>query len=281
MNLTQTQSKPNYSSQPYCLPSPLDMQPENEKLDSSEILKALVAPPEETKLDSLEMFKAAITDLFIRGMKLRNQVNTAQDTATVALSKILGIAQDIYGKASITEKEELMAYLRQRCRADGMKTITKRTTIFHLLSRQLRGSDTKQASSDAKILDRADKDRQTEQTFCEWVTGLGGLNSIKNNKPNKPPGSSQPKQQSEKTQKSQDGSHERKFVVWLYDDKVPGMFKHLVEEKIYICRLVRLSDGSVKIAVYEEIDKANAATPMEGELDPESEVEESLTEEIA
>jgi hypothetical protein len=182
MNLTQTQSKPQYSIQPYYLHSPLDMQPEKEKLDSSEMLKALVASPVEAKLDNLEMFKAAVTDLFIRGMKLRNQVNTAQDTATVALPKILGIAQDIYGKASITEKEELMEYLRERCRADGMKRITRRTTIFHLLSRQLGGSDTKQASSDAKILDRADKDGQTEQTFCEWVTSLGGLNSIKNEK---------------------------------------------------------------------------------------------------
>jgi len=226
MNQTQVQSKPKYSIQPY-----------NE-------LSALNTKPEKDKLDSLELFKAALTDLFIRGMELRTQANTTQDKATIAMSKILGIAQEIYGKASITEKDELMAHLRQRCRSDGMKTITKRTTIFHLLSRQLRASDTKQASSDAKILIRADKDRQTEQTFCEWVKGLGGLNSIKNEKSTvhgKGPNVATPKK---------DKSFRKWRCVTSISENVPDALKELDVGVSYT--IVRHGSGRIDISILEE-----------------------------
>jgi hypothetical protein len=59
-----------------------------------------------------------------------------------------------------------------------LKGRTIRTTEFHLLSRLLRKSDRRQASADAKILIRAHNEGQTEETFSEWVKGLGGLNAI-------------------------------------------------------------------------------------------------------
>lgn len=245
MNLTEIQSKPKFSIHP----------------DST--LSALHMQPAKNDLDHLTRFKTALDDLFVRGLDLRSQENAAQGKATVALSKILGIAQDIYGKAGITEKEELMAHLRKRCRANGLKTITKRTTIFHLLSRQLRGSDTKQASSDAKILDRADKDGQTEQTFCEWVTSLGGLNSIKNEK-----STVRAKNTNVATQKN-----DKPFLKWRcvtsISENVPDALKELDVGVNYT--IVRHSDGRIDISILEaakSIDEELAPIPVVTESTP-------------
>lgn len=262
MEQAQTTYKQKFSVQPYNLTA------------------ALKTQPPQADQSNLEKFKAAITDLFIRGRDLRNDERGIQDKATVALSKILGIAQDIYGKASILEKEELMDHLRQRCRSDGLKKIDKRTTIFHLLSRQFRGSDRKQASSDAKILDRADKEGQSEKTFCDWVKNLGGLNNIKNSSALKNQKSDNPKKTSE-TESKPKHKHERKFVVAFHDEAIPGMFKHLTKEKIYPARLFRFPDGSVKIAVYDEVEKSDGSELIEGEFDTQSETEEQPSEEIA
>jgi len=215
----------------------------------------LIVQPEKNEQSNLEKFKVALTDIFTRGRDLRSDENVVQDKATVALSKILGIAQDIYGKSSISEKEELMAHLRQRCRADGLKKIDKRTTIFHLLSRQLRGSDRKQASADAKILDRADKEGQCEKTFSEWVKNLGGLNNIKNH--NSTPVDGIVKTAKPKKENAPSRTWRR---VASIAENVPDALNALVVGVSYT--IVRHSDGRVDIMAYDEI-KAGDQKPSQ------------------
>lgn len=271
MQLAQPLTKPAYSIQPYNVTAALTVQPK-ETIEPCNVAATLTAQTEETEQSRLDKFKAALDDIFVRGLNLRKHENSGHDKATIALSKLLGIAQDIYGKAGIVEKEELMAYLRQRCRSDGLKKFDKRTTIFHLLSRQFRGSDSKQASSDAKILDRADREGETEQTFCAWVKKHNGLNNIKISSIKRPQASATHKL-AQKTQDTGNHTHDRKFVVCLYNDEIPGMFLHLTKEKIYPAKLVRFSDGTVKIAVYEKIDQSNVDEAAEGEFDEDAEVE--------
>ena len=279
MQLAQPLTKPTYSIQPYIVTAALTVQPK-ETVQPYDITAKSTVQPEETEQSRLDKFKAALDDIFVRGLAMRKHENSGHDKATIALSKILGIAQDIYGKAGIVEKEELITYLRQRCRSDGLKKIDKRTTIFHLLSRQFRGSDSKQASSDAKILDRADREGETEQTFCAWVKKLNGLNNIKIASVKRPQASDTPKR-TPKTQDTGNDTHERKFVVCLYDDKIPGMFLHLTKEKVYAAKLVRFSDDTVKIAVYEKVDKSDIDKPAEGEFDAEAEAEAEAEVEVA
>lgn len=229
MQQAQTVFKPVFPTQPYNLTASLNVQ------------------QQKAEQCSLERFKAALADLFIRGTELRSDESAVQTKATVALSKILGIAQDIYGKASISEKEELMAHLRQRCRADGLKKIDKRTTIFHLLSRQFRGSDRKQASADAKILDRADKEKQTEKTFCDWVKELGGLNNIKNYNP-----TSVDRDGSRTVRPKKENAPFRKWQrVASISENVPDALKELAIGVEYT--IVRHSDGRVDIMAYGEV----------------------------
>ena len=263
MNQTQTQSKPSYSVVPYVAIPALNLQ------------------PVENKPSTLEKFKAAISEIFIYGIDICTHERTTQDKATSALSKILGAVQDVYGKASILEKDELMAYLRQRCRADGMKKIDKRTTIFHLFSRQLRHSDRKQASSDAKILIRADEEGQTEQSFEAWVKKNGGLNNIKNDTREKVPPTRQPTEKTEKPKNTGKQTHERKFVATLIDNAIPGMFKHLTADKVYSAMVVHLSDGTIKIAVYDEIEQPNSNAGQFEENESQTASEDTASVETA
>lgn len=99
-----------------------------------------------------------------------------QARAVYALSKILGIYNKYFKDASETDYSALMNNLRLKFQVAK----NSKTTPFHLLSRQYRGNDTKQASSDAKILILADKLGKDENTFSAWIFECKGLNEAKN-----------------------------------------------------------------------------------------------------
>ncbi|NHH82137.1 enoyl-CoA hydratase/isomerase family protein [Burkholderia gladioli] len=104
----------------------------------------------------------------------------AQAKAVSALAKIMGIRRAYFDEAAPEVTAALMETLRQWCRSNGIKNISKRTTEFHLLSRFFRKSDRRQASADALVLIRAHNEGQTEQTFPQWVADKGGLTAARN-----------------------------------------------------------------------------------------------------
>ncbi|HZW13542.1 MAG TPA: hypothetical protein VFF81_10170 [Noviherbaspirillum sp.] len=130
----------------------------------------------------LPMFRKELDQIFVLGVELdkeeREYSGKVQGNAINGLAKILGVRRTYFDSATPEANKALFDELYQRCRTNGLKGKTSRTTEFHFLSRLLRQSDRKQASADAKVLLRAHTAGQTEQTFPEWVKNLGGLNKI-------------------------------------------------------------------------------------------------------
>lgn len=98
-----------------------------------------------------------------------------QARAVFALSKILGIYQKYFKGITESRYDSLMLHLRMKCKVAR----NSKTTPLHLLSRQYRNNDTKQASSDAKILILADSLGKDEHNFATWIIEYGGLNKVK------------------------------------------------------------------------------------------------------
>nr|WP_315248262.1 hypothetical protein [uncultured Duganella sp.] len=99
-----------------------------------------------------------------------------QARAVHALSKILGLYNKYFKDASESDYLTLMHTLRLKFQVGK----NSKTTPFHLLSRQYRGNDTKQASSDAKILILANKLGKDENTFSTWIFECKGLREAQN-----------------------------------------------------------------------------------------------------
>jgi hypothetical protein len=103
--------------------------------------------------------------------------NKTQELAIKALAKILGLRHKYFNPivddtvAIDTLKDELY----KQCER---KRQSKATSEFHLFSMILRKKDRKQASADAKILQLAHAEGQTEETFADWVKKNGNLSAI-------------------------------------------------------------------------------------------------------
>lgn len=103
--------------------------------------------------------------------------NKTQELAIKALAKILGLRHKYFNPivddtvAIDTLKDELY----KQCER---KRQSKATSEFHLFSMILRKKDRKQASADAKVLQRAHAEGQTEETFADWVKKNHNLSDI-------------------------------------------------------------------------------------------------------
>lgn len=131
----------------------------------------------------LPVFRSDLNEIISLGSSLKTeqdeQNEKLRDKVIKAFAKILEVRRKYFDDATPEAIVTLMEDLRQQCRPYGLKGRNSRTTEFHLLSRLLRRSDTKQASADAKILIRAHIEGQTAQTFATWVKAADGLNKIR------------------------------------------------------------------------------------------------------
>lgn len=104
-----------------------------------------------------------------------NFTKKVQSRAVHDLAKIIGIHDKYFKNVAAHQTYILMQELRKKI---GIAE-NKKTTAFHLLSRQYRGNDTRQASADAKILNYAYELEKNEHTFSQWIFDCGGLNAAK------------------------------------------------------------------------------------------------------
>lgn len=107
--------------------------------------------------------------------EVRNFAKREQARVVADFAKIIGIHDKYFKNSPVHQVYELMKKLREIFKIGT----NKKTTAFHLLSRQYRDNDTKQASADAKILNYAYDSGKDESTFPAWIIECGGLNKAK------------------------------------------------------------------------------------------------------
>jgi hypothetical protein len=103
-------------------------------------------------------------------------------TGVKVLAAILRTFETYFDPASPPQRKKYKEHLIRQGKHKGYKKVDHRTTEFHLLSRMVRDSATKQASADAIILQKARKAGQTSYTFIDWVKRQGGLEKVRTSK---------------------------------------------------------------------------------------------------
>ncbi|MBN3813354.1 hypothetical protein [Paraburkholderia sp. Ac-20347] len=165
-------------------------------VDKSNLKKALEGSKQldkskfsSNKLDSqdenvvIPLLKEELDNLKMHGESIRKNIDTyhgkIQQAAIDSLAKCLGIRQKFFRIDNTLLQDKIYAALYEKAMGEPFKKKRKNTTEYHLISRIYRGEERRQASSDALILQRANKAGQTEQTFSEWVLAENGLDEIR------------------------------------------------------------------------------------------------------
>jgi hypothetical protein len=128
-------------------------------------------------------FELELAELANLGKKTSDAINDyhgkIQKAAIDSLGKCLGFRQKYFKIDDLEITDKLYAALYKKAIGKEFKKKAKNTTEYHLISRVFRGDDRRQASSDAQILIRANREGITEQTFSAWVLKETGLDAIK------------------------------------------------------------------------------------------------------
>lgn len=179
------------------------------------------------------------------------------------LASILRTYETYFDPASPGQRKKYREHLIRQGKHKGYKKVDHRTTEFHLLSRMVRDSATKQASADAIILQKARKAGQTSYTFIDWVKKQGGLEKVRTSKEweidevvdeGKKPQPTKPKKQPVPFKKW-------RRLARLEEANAPDTLKALpygVQQQVTI---VRYADR-IDIMVYEEVTQTLVANPV-------------------
>jgi hypothetical protein len=146
-------------------------------------------------------FDADLKELENLGKKTTDTVkgyhSKIQEAAIDALAKCLGFRNKYFKTDDLDVSLEFYKLLYVKATDKVFKTKPKATTEFHLISRIFRGKDNRrQASADAQILIRANKEKITEPEFPERVLREGGLDAIKRKNAAERPENRAPKKKS-------------------------------------------------------------------------------------
>lgn len=132
-----------------------------------------------TQFDAATVIPQFESDLVEIAKLGKKTSKTIQKAAIDSLGKCLGFRQQYFKIDDLEITDKLYAALYKKATGKEFKKKRKSTTEYHLISRVFRGDDRRQASSDARILARANREGITEQTFSDWVFKENGLDAIK------------------------------------------------------------------------------------------------------
>ncbi|MCW3698100.1 MULTISPECIES: hypothetical protein [Burkholderiaceae] len=154
---------------------------EAKQLDKSEFSSNKLESHDENVV--IPLLKEELDNLKTYGESIRKNIGSyhgkIQQAAIDSLAKCLGIRQKFFKTDNTLLQDKIYAALYEKAMNEPFKKKRKNTTEYHLISRIYRGEERRQASSDALILERANKAGQTEQTFAAWVLSEGGLDEIR------------------------------------------------------------------------------------------------------